>query len=359
MTNDQLELIKMLFSALEKELSEDKQKILYRPRFSRHITFGNPLAALLLQQVNFYFKGEPFYKFAQPPEKPHKKYREGDSWTEELGCSYAQFNTARKIIGTRIKTGMSLTDHKAVVINGSVAPVSYLLLHWNDSNNVSWHWLNRPLYRIYLLQAYHPEADLSILNSIENEEMQILLGTQEAQIPFSTDTTKKGTDISLSPSGDGDTPIPIIDQYKNTLMEYGLGIQPDHPAAKSHWWYISPIACWLSGQDKPSHSRAQNAELIPGFYSPPTVPQLQVFLEFWRGKNMDMPNSVGVFAKEFGKWFATQDKPDTRTDAQIIATFTPLQHLYAEHYQDETPRQILNTSEAVMRARLDMIGVKE
>ena len=63
---------------------------------------GSVTGSLLMMQLDYWFCRHPdgFYKFLDPTPK-HPDYREGDSWTEELGFSKAEFRTAFDVIGIR------------------------------------------------------------------------------------------------------------------------------------------------------------------------------------------------------------------------------------------------------------------
>lgn len=56
---------------------------------------------ILMQQLDYWFDNRPngFYKFLSPCE--HLLYKSGDSWSEELGMSMAEFRTAFDKIGIR------------------------------------------------------------------------------------------------------------------------------------------------------------------------------------------------------------------------------------------------------------------
>jgi hypothetical protein len=62
------------------------------------------VGALLMQQLDFYFKSSPngFYKF-QKPAPNHPAYKPGDSWCEELWASPDEFRNAFDKIGIRYK----------------------------------------------------------------------------------------------------------------------------------------------------------------------------------------------------------------------------------------------------------------
>ena len=69
-----------------------------------HSIAGGVLGCLMMQQLDYWFEGHPegFYKFLLPSD--HPAYKDGDSWTEELGMSVDEFRTAFDKIGIRYKS---------------------------------------------------------------------------------------------------------------------------------------------------------------------------------------------------------------------------------------------------------------
>ena len=69
-----------------------------------HTIAGGVLGCLVMQQLDYWFENHPegFYKFLLPSE--HPAYKDGDSWTEELGMSRHEFRTAFDKIGIRYKS---------------------------------------------------------------------------------------------------------------------------------------------------------------------------------------------------------------------------------------------------------------
>lgn len=65
---------------------------------------GSLSATVLMSQLEYWFskQGRAFYKFIEPCD--HKLYKEGDSWSEELAFSGAEFRNAFKQIGVVYKT---------------------------------------------------------------------------------------------------------------------------------------------------------------------------------------------------------------------------------------------------------------
>lgn len=77
------------------------------PYFKTYREFcGSVLSSILFVQLEYWFgaqHGRPFYKFLEPAPA-YKKYKAGDSWTEELGFSLDEFRTAFKKIGIVYKS---------------------------------------------------------------------------------------------------------------------------------------------------------------------------------------------------------------------------------------------------------------
>ena len=79
------------------------KRLVYDPNLNK--ATGSVTATLLFLQLEHWFKvtkGKPFYKFLEPCDDP--QYREGDSWTEELGFSKPEFRTAFNHIGKVYKS---------------------------------------------------------------------------------------------------------------------------------------------------------------------------------------------------------------------------------------------------------------
>lgn len=79
-----------------KAIANDKNVIAFRPEIKRYVKNTN--ATILLQQIMYWYdinEGE-FYKFIEPCK--HEKYRDGDSWCEELAFSRKEFVNAMNIL---------------------------------------------------------------------------------------------------------------------------------------------------------------------------------------------------------------------------------------------------------------------
>ena len=139
--------MKHVNDALLDILGEDPEVIPYRKSL-RPIT-NSVTATILLQQIihrSAKKNGEPFYKFKSPCG--HDMYRAGDSWTEELGFSTKEFDTALSKIGTKITKGTSKDEAYA-----KTDPTG-LVIYWTDAQRVTWYHLNRDLLGKYLSGIY-------------------------------------------------------------------------------------------------------------------------------------------------------------------------------------------------------------
>lgn len=96
----------------------------------RQIT-GSVTGAILMSQLEYWFEKYPdgFYKFLEPAD--HELYREGQSWTEELGFSAKEFRCAFDVIGYRYKSKRQFDDakNKFIVKKESESFVYYCCYH--------------------------------------------------------------------------------------------------------------------------------------------------------------------------------------------------------------------------------------
>lgn len=131
-------------------LAEDGDLICYRR--SLVPVAGSITAAILLSRILFWWRKQnrkPFYKFKAPPAKLHEKYKEEDSWTEELAFSIYEFDGALKKIGRKIGKGGKL-DVEAIV------------WFWTDAHNVTWWRVNeaRLLFLMEMEISHLANSDL-------------------------------------------------------------------------------------------------------------------------------------------------------------------------------------------------------
>ena len=176
----------------------------------------------------------------------------------------------------------------------------------------------------------YPYLYYSSSNSMDGETIKNMDGNTFDSMDGETGSISNSSKSkeSTTPSPNGDT-FPLshngnpLSLLKNAIMLHGVCISLDSPATRAHWWYVSPIASWLNGEDKPTHSRAKNSETIPGCEPVANADEVIAFLIEWRnktgrdGKPLNIPESVGVFAKEFSKWRSAKSQAPIVSDKDV------------------------------------------
>lgn len=164
-------------SKITEEILDNRREVtVYRKEFNK--LTGDAKASLLLNQFIYWDKiqgGGEFYKFIEPPSTPRKQYHKGDSWTEELGFTRREFDTAIKKIGyKRGKTKNKFDNEEDAYI---IYYTAYNLTHWF----INWDKLNRDLINLYYAQAYSFADDLfrkPASNSMDQDLFNIMLITK-------------------------------------------------------------------------------------------------------------------------------------------------------------------------------------
>jgi len=89
----------------EKKNTEKYVK-LYVPELLQIIESGDEKTCLIMAQLEYWFgiKPDGFYKFMTVPEGDTSAYRDGDSWTEEMGMSKSKIGNALKPICTHYQS---------------------------------------------------------------------------------------------------------------------------------------------------------------------------------------------------------------------------------------------------------------
>jgi len=137
LSNDNTDLLKIF--------ANDQRMILYRPEW-RTFT-GSVTSTILLQQILYRWDKndrKPFYKFKEPCG--HDLYRPGDSWTEELGFSRKEFDSALKKIGTK-RT------------KKTEGPTTSIVEYWTDINRITYYNINPGVLQDELDKLYAAPSD--------------------------------------------------------------------------------------------------------------------------------------------------------------------------------------------------------
>lgn len=132
-------------------LGDNFNKLIYYKELRQYA--GGVTASILMVQMDFWFSRHPdgFYKFLSPIPS-HVDYVAGDSWTEELGFSEAEFRTAFDAIGIRhlSKSAFKNAENpfllkKVVTIDGKLQEIieEKLYCSYHDKKNgLTWYFRN-------------------------------------------------------------------------------------------------------------------------------------------------------------------------------------------------------------------------
>ena len=140
-------------------IAEDRDLLIYRPTL-RNICKSLSSTILLAQIMHRakQSKEGKFYKFKMPCE--HIKYREGDSWCEELNFSREEFDGALKNIGIKI------TAKNKETIEAKEAFVWY----YTDMARITWYEINTPTLKKALTKQYTLRKEANTLYEEFNKE---------------------------------------------------------------------------------------------------------------------------------------------------------------------------------------------
>jgi len=203
-------------------LSGDTYCVPYRPRFARAV--GSVTAAILLQQIIYWDErkgGRYFYKFKEPCT--HALYKEGDSWTEELGFSRRAFDTARDHIALRKTAAASLPDTiREAERQGK--PVVY----WVSTGRVTHYIIIEDVLADILATAYS-ESEMEKLtaeSAVRYSPKAPLVKAESAD--RSTETTTETTSNNKPPAAESSSPdwdsIPLVKEIEYTGVRItGMG----------------------------------------------------------------------------------------------------------------------------------------
>jgi hypothetical protein len=168
---------KTTISALVKQ----KDSIPYRKELRK--SCGSVSATILFQQMLYWFSTtnyEPFYKFSEPCS--HDAYKEGDSWSEELGFSIEEFNTAFQKIGKKYKSKKEYTENKSESSN------LFFIAYTDRKTNLTWYEVNLELVEKCLELVYSKPT-----TSVPRNQQCRFLESDNLGSPYNTETTTETT----------------------------------------------------------------------------------------------------------------------------------------------------------------------
>lgn len=103
---------------------------------------GSVTSAILMRQLEYWFEKYPdgFYKFLEPSPN-NEKYKEGDSWSEELAFSPDEFRTAFDKIGIRYKSKNEFDSNSNSLFNSQQGEKFYCSYH-DKIKGITWYFRN-------------------------------------------------------------------------------------------------------------------------------------------------------------------------------------------------------------------------
>lgn len=263
-------------------LAEDKRSIAYRPRFAS--LTNSALSAILLQQIIYWWKikeKQPFFKFREPSN--HNSYKPDDSWCEELCWNAYEFDTALKVIATKITKGVKKSD----VLGGDVpirkddesdqdfyirleAALKRCVLYWTDSHRVTWYQVNEQILGKFVNRIY-----LDKFYGLRNLKYSILSDTRKNRkvkdTSVSETTPETTTEITTKEIAANAAPLSIVKPTSKKKERKPSPAQPLHDALIAAFGF--DLATMTSTADKSYwmcaaelHKVQFPADDIPGLY---------------------------------------------------------------------------------------------
>lgn len=197
-------------SDLTQTIIEDKSLIIYRPRLNQ-IT-GSVLSSILLHQIIYwaYKSNNLFYKFKEPCN--HKLYKPGDSWTEELGFTRWEYETALKRIAEKYNP------------KNEEIPTDSFVVYYTDIRRLTWHsvnWkkLNSAIEETFIRKEEIPLYEKRDYHFTKSDNVSL----QYIDTENTTKTKHQTTDSSLLNNSSSDPHTDFDDDYSFAFLEkYGL-----------------------------------------------------------------------------------------------------------------------------------------
>jgi len=154
-------------------LAQEHSLCYYHPVLVQFLN-DNISAAILLQRMIYWGskQNNHFYKFKEPC--PHRLYRPGDSWKEELGFSRRTFDSSMKIIGAKYNPSK---DDKV--------PDAYIL-YYTDIQRLTWYMINWNKVNILLEEAFHRKVQNALYVKCETYDRKSAKRTIEYKDTINT-----------------------------------------------------------------------------------------------------------------------------------------------------------------------------
>ena len=147
--------------------------IAYSPEVSKKL--GSVTAAILVGQLEFWFsKYKTFWKFLEPNNS--ENYREGDSWTEELAFSKAEFKTAFNKVGIKYASQKEYDDAENKFVKDGK---EYLYCSYtNKMTHITWYERNDAKVEKFWIDTFFVDRSTLKERPFPSNELQDKKGTR-------------------------------------------------------------------------------------------------------------------------------------------------------------------------------------
>jgi hypothetical protein len=147
--------------------------IAYSPEVSKKL--GSVTAAILVGQLEFWFsKYKTFWKFLEPNNS--ENYREGDSWTEELAFSKAEFKTAFNKVGIKYASQKEYEDAENKFVKDGK---EYLYCSYtNKMTHITWYERNDAKVEKFWIDTFFVDRSTLKERPFPSNELQDKKGTR-------------------------------------------------------------------------------------------------------------------------------------------------------------------------------------
>lgn len=174
---------------------------------------GSVTGSLLMMQLDYWFSRHPdgFYKFLDPTPK-HPDYREGDSWTEELGFSKAEFRTAFDVIGIRhlSKSAYAKAPDKFTGKDGEKFYASY----HDKKNGLTWYFRNHTKVEELIAELCKAKPTKHRVKPFTVDKQPDFTVNQDIQSPVDKESESTVNVVS------GFIEVKKVDLHKSTNLTY-------------------------------------------------------------------------------------------------------------------------------------------
>lgn len=181
-------------------------------------------AAILMQQLEYRFHQYPdgFYKFTSACE--HPDYREGDSWTEELGFSQAEFVGAFDKIGVRYSSKTAFNacpEAERFFTKGDNPRVKFYASYHDRAQNTTWYFRNHDAVDCLLNGLFGTPSVNQQSPFTVNEESAFTVNEESRSLEINNVDLRKSRELNYVNPDSSSTLIRSRENTEKTQRESG------------------------------------------------------------------------------------------------------------------------------------------